>query len=158
MLDQWLSIGIGTALVFAAAGLAWMAHRLPLSLSDYPQAGADPALPDDRALFDQWTRNRRRRRLQVAALLGLVGFLIGLGDAGVIPWQWFPLTFAFYWLAVLGLAFWILLIALGDMLSARLHGRLAQKSLDRLHAKQEELLATAARLRQHRDGRTPGPN
>jgi cell division protein FtsB len=158
MLDQWLSIGVGAALVFAAAGLAYLANRLPAGVGDSPPASDDPLQRSEQKLFEHWTRNRRRRRLQVAALLGLVGTMIGLGDAGLIPWQRIPLAFAFYWLAVLGLTVWILFIALGDLLSARLHGRLAQRSLDRLHEKREELLAAADRLRQHREGRSPGQN
>lgn len=86
---------------------------------------------------------RHRRRLQVAGLILLIGVMIPVGDS-LIPWEQAATTFAVYWLIVLGLAFWTILLAVGDMLSTKLY---ADATMNRIHAQRLELEQTAERLR-----------
>jgi cell division protein FtsB len=69
--------------------------------------------------------------------------LLPLGDA-VISWRQHPGWFAVYWMVVLGLAAWVMALALGDLLATRAHSRAA---LARLRQQQRELEREAAQLR-----------
>jgi hypothetical protein len=70
-----------------------------------------------------------RRRLQISAMLALVGVLIPLGD--FLPvFRTSPRLFVIFWLAVLGMVIWIVLLALGDLASSVAHHRQAQSQLD----------------------------
>lgn len=95
---------------------------------------------DDQQRF---LRRQLRRRLQVSAMIGLLGIAIAAGMA--IPWQRWPLAFAFYWLLVILVTFWIALLALADMA----HSRAYVNELNREHRiKRAQLEAQLARYRE----------
>ena len=93
----------------------------------------DPGLEDsERAHFHR----RYRRRMQASGTVVLLGALLALGG-GAIPWvQLPPLAFDIYWGGVLLLTAWVIVQALGDMLSTGAH---AKASLSQVRAKQREL-------------------
>lgn len=84
------------------------------------------------------------RRMQGSVLLSLLGVLLGL-STDKLPWN--PRIFAVYLLVLLALVIWIVLLALGDMISSRYHTRAA---LSRLRRQQQEMEANLNRLRQQR--------
>lgn len=94
---------------------------------------------------------RGRRRTQVAGMILLVGIMIPVGDS-LISWKDAPGTFAVYWMIVIGLAFWIGLLAVGDMAATRAY---MARELNRLHRAQLELHRVAQRAREsNRNGTT----
>ena len=101
---------------------------------------------DDLA-YRHWLR-QVRRRLQISALLILIGFLIPLGD--LLPFfRQAPVAFVFFWMAVMGLAGWIALLGLADLASTRNYASRAQR---RLRQQKADLDAELARARQQRGG------
>lgn len=93
----------------------------------------------ERATPTRWAQSRRR--MQVAALIALVGLLLCAGDA-VLPLlqraEWInPRQMAALWsmdvLAMLLVAVWMALLAMGDMAIS-----VAQARLERLRARQQE--------------------
>lgn len=102
----------------------------------------DPHLPDrDRHYYYR----RYRRRMQTSGLLAVIGVLIPVGDS-LIPWQNFPGLFLAYWGGIVLLALWMILLALGDYTSTRVH---SQAELDRIRQKQAALEAQVARMKRH---------
>jgi hypothetical protein len=137
MNDRLPALIFGGALILVGSGLLWYQWRA--GQPDRTDLNLDP--------FDRrYLATRHRRRLQVAGLILLIGIMIPLGDA--IPWQQAAATFAIYWLIVLALGFWTMLLAIGDMVSTRLH---TQVSLKRLHSRQQDLEETARRLHSARE-------
>jgi cell division protein FtsB len=138
--DIKASLVFGTALVFLGVWLirwhraAWSAHR------------AEEAT-DERAKFHY--RRQFRRRIQVSVLLILVGVMIPLGDWLMVQ-RPDPKWTAFFWIAVLLMALWIMLLAALDWLSSRMHVRAARAALGSLARKQRELEAEVERLRSKR--------
>jgi len=139
--DFQASLAFGVGLVVLGVWLirwhhaAWNVHR------------ADTAT-DDRE--KRHYRLQYRRRVQVAALLILLGILLPVGtwlteDAIVqrknVQWM------TVFWIAVLILALWIMLLATFDWLSTRMHTRAARAALGTLARKQRELEAEIERLR-----------
>ncbi len=85
-----------------------------------------------------------RRRMQASGLVLLIGILVPVGDWG-IQWKRGDAVLAtVYWLAVLGLTCWVLVLALGDMLSTHSHSRIA---MSRIRRSQQELEREVERLR-----------
>jgi hypothetical protein len=76
--------------------------------------------------FD-YRRRQYRRRMQTSAMLGILGIAVPAGylltlwlDSG-----WFAVA---YWTAIMGLAFWVVLLALVDIWATKHHfGRLRDK-------------------------------
>jgi len=90
-------------------------------------------------------RRQYYRRLQTSGIIALLGVLFPIGDSdGPVPWKAHPLAWSIYWFFVLGLTFWVMLLAVGDMVSTRMH---TQEALSRLREQQRELEREAARLR-----------
>ncbi|MGQ0636979.1 MAG: hypothetical protein ACT4QC_20410 [Planctomycetaceae bacterium] len=100
-------------------------------------------------------RARFLRRVQVAALLILLGILIPAGDllmaaaqrrhAGLITG---------YWIVVLLMTLWVMLLAALDWVSSRANLRAHRAALAAVNRKRQELEAEVARLRrQHGNGR-----
>jgi len=168
MLEQWLSIAFGAALVLTALILLVRERTNWLRLqTDAPIAGAGDEPPRDTASVAGESQSaterlldlsRSRRRMQVAALLGIVGLMIALGDAGLIPWERHLIAFSCYWAVVVLLTLWMGMLACADLLINRLMASSARGSLARLEEKRNELLAAADRLREHREGRRPHSN
>ncbi len=93
----------------------------------------DPTFEDrDRAYYQR----RYRRRMQMSAILIILGILIGVGDV-LLPFQRrHPLPATLYWIGVLLLTGWLILLALADLISAFAYGRV---ELARVRQKHREL-------------------
>lgn len=90
-----------------------------------------------------------RRRLQVSAMVILVGILIPLGD--LLPlFRQAPVAFTIFWTAVMLLAGWIGLLGIADFASSRAYHSRARR---RLKQQQAELEAELLRLRGSRGSR-----
>jgi hypothetical protein len=133
-------LAFGTALIVLGAWLirwhrsAWNSQR-------------DDESHDDREKHHYWLQFRRR--IQVAVLLIVLGIMIPLGDwltaRNKDPW-WF----AVFVLGVLAIALWIMMLAMFDWLSTRMHVRATRATLAGLARKQRELEAEVERLRSNR--------
>ena len=80
----------------------------------------DPTFQDrDR----QYYGRRYRRRMQMSAILVILGILIGVGDV-LLPFQKaHPGPVALYWIGVLLLTGWLILLGLADLFSTVAYGR-----------------------------------
>jgi hypothetical protein len=108
------------------------------------------------AEFDRVHLYRRfRRRMQTSGLLVLLGLLLAIGGT-LIPWQNFGQVAQLgYWLGVLIITFWVILLAFGDLLSTRVHSRIA---LSQVKQKQRELEKQLAEYRNRQsNGRNQSP-
>lgn len=132
------SLTMGIALVLLGGWLigwhraVWVRHR------DQQEAGTGRELRHYRLQF--------RRRIQVSALLILLGIMIPIGDWLMVQRQ-NPMGITIFWLIVLILALWIMLLAAIDWLSTRMYVRATRATLAALARKQRELEAEAERLR-----------
>jgi hypothetical protein len=139
--DFQAALAFGAGLVVLGAWLirwhrtAWVVHR------------ADAAI-DDRE--KRHYRLQFRRRVQVAALLILLGILLPAGswmtDRAILQRknvQWM----VGFWVAVLIVALWIMALAALDWLSTQMHVRATRAALGSLARKQRELEAEIERLR-----------
>ncbi len=137
MNDIKASLAFGTALVLGALWLirwhcrVWKEHSL--------EEGND-----DRTKVHY--RRQFRRRIQVAALVLLMGIMIPLGDWLMVQRR-NPQWIALFWICVLALTTWIMLLAAVDWLSTRMHVRATRAALGTLARKQRELEAEVERLR-----------
>jgi hypothetical protein len=119
---------------------------IKLHLSAWRRHAADASLaPDEREHY----RRQFRRRMQASGIILVIGLMLPIGDS-LIPWRRGDASIAtLYWLFVLALTCWVLLLAIGDLVSSRSQARV---SLSRLRGRQRELQAEADRLRaEHRD-------
>ena len=87
-----------------------------------------------------------RRRIQVSALLLLMGIMIPIGDWLMVQRR-DPLWITVFWIVVLALALWIMLLAAIDWLSTRMYIRATRTTLAGLARKQRELEAERLRGR-----------
>lgn len=130
----WVSATVGGVLVIA--GLLMMrSHWLA-----WQKQQADPDLEEGDL---KYLRRRYRRRMQASGLFTVVGVMIPLGDVV----HWFgnrPGLFIAYWGVVLVLVMWMVLLALGDIASTKVHTTV---SLNRIRAEQRKLEREAAALR-----------
>ena len=140
MNDIKASLAFGTALV--ALG-AWLIRWLRSAW----QSQRDDDSDNDREKHHYWLQFRRR--LQVAILLIVLGVFIPLGD-WLTARNKDPLWFAVFVLAVLAIALWIMILAMFDWLSTRMHVRATRATLAGLARKQRELEAEVERLRSNR--------
>lgn len=142
MNDIKASLTMGTALILLGAWLirwhwaVWVQHR-------GQQADAKPA-GDDRERRHFWLQFRRR--LQISALMILLGVMIPLGDWLMVQKR-NPLWLAIFWIVALVLALWIMLLAAIDWLATRMYVRATRAALAGLDRKRRELEAEAERLR-----------
>ncbi len=139
-MPDWLPALIaGIVLLMIAAGTAWHQWR------GWQRGPA--ALPaDDESRIH--AARQLRRRLQISAMLGLIGLLIPLGD--VLPiFRRSPTLFVVFWLGVLGVVIWIVLLALGDLASNVAQTKLAQSHL---HAERKALEQEIRRYRTQNNG------
>jgi hypothetical protein len=93
-----------------------------------------------------------RRRIQVSMLLILLGVMIPFGDWLIElqrkdPGRNAALWLTAFWIGVLFVALWIMLLAVFDWLSTRMHVRATRAALAGLARKQRELEAEVDRLR-----------
>lgn len=139
--NNWIPAAVfGGSLFLLGAGMmfghvrAWKEQQRDDSLSDTDT---------------QHLRNRYVRRMQVSAMVAIVGCLIGIGDAFV--WQLGPVFATVYWLIVILFSFWIGVLAIGDLTSVRTHSKTA---LSQLESKRKELEAELAEHRHRSNGRS----
>ncbi|MBM82998.1 MAG: hypothetical protein CMJ78_20745 [Planctomycetaceae bacterium] len=137
-MDNWIAaIAVGVILLVIGGGMmyshtqSWRRHKNDGSLDDF-----------DRKHYYK----RYRRRMQTSGLITLLGILIPIGDAPFVWGQRDEVLSSAYWLGVLILLMWIIVMALGDMTSSRLHGNVA---MARIRQKQRELEAQVAELKRH---------
>ena len=110
----------GALLLGFAVVSAWLQIRNRRALS--------PLLEED-DLARTYADRQLRRRLQVSAMLGIVGILIPLGDQLEPFFRGRPGLFFIYWMAVLILVAWTVLMALGDWMSSTAYSSLANIQL-----------------------------
>lgn len=135
-LNQFLAPAVGL-IVFVLGLLLLRWHRKTRT-----RLQNDPSLDE----HDQSHYARQyRRRMTTSSMVALLGVLIAVGD--LLPWNRMPLLFPFYWGAVLLLALWVVLLALGDLASSRAYTNAA---LSRIRQKQLELELEAAEHRRRR--------
>ena len=144
MNDIKASLVFGTGLVLLGIWLihwhrrTWITHR------------------DEMGVDDRQKRHYRRqffRRLQVAILLILLGFLLPVGDwmmEHVVAQRKHVQWLTAFWIAVLFITLWIMLLATMDWLSTRMHLHATRAALGSLARKQRELEAEVERLRNQR--------
>lgn len=137
------------ALVFGASLLAVGGGMLWSQIKTGRRRAAEKLEPVERVFVNR----QHRRRLQVACMIILIAILIPVGD--LIPWQNAAGTFALYWMTVLGLVFWVILLALGDMLSTKLY---TDVSLSRIRQQREQLEEAAEKLRRAAGSGHDSPN
>lgn len=143
--DDWLpAVAMGGVLILLGG---WF---MTLHLKSWRQQSADASLDASDLAFH---RRQFRRRMQASGIIVVVGVMLPVGDS-LIPWRKDDASVAaLYWLLVLGLTCWVLLLAMGDLVSTRAHTRAA---LSRLQRKQRELQAEADRLRAAHGTRASG--
>ena len=109
------------------------------------KVACDAGLDEDELNF-AW--RQFRRRVQASAMIGLVAVAIFIGQ-----FVESLLVRAFFWAGVVLLLFWILLLALADVLATQQHfGRIRRRDL----ADQVKLQVQIRRRRDHKgNGRTP---
>jgi hypothetical protein len=141
--DIKASLTMGIALILLGASLirwhraVWGHHRSQQETLAR-ETGGDRELRHYRLQF--------RRRIQVSALLILLGVMIPIGDWLMVQRQ-NAMVITIFWLVVLTLALWIMLLAAIDWLSTRMYVRATRATLAGLARKQRELEAEAERLR-----------
>jgi hypothetical protein len=127
----------GSLVVAVAIGMA--VHQWRMWKRDREDLAGEPA-------EEAFAWSRLRRRLQVSVLLAVIGVMLPIG-------VWKPLfqkrllLFLGYWLAVLLLIFWVVLLALGDLLATAMHSRVVNS---RLHRERRMLEEELERFRQER--------
>jgi hypothetical protein len=141
---------LGSFLVGAALltlGVIWLRWHLRV----WREHVHDPTL-DERER--KHYRAQFLRRVQVAALLILLGILIPAGDLLMAGAQrQHAALMTGYWIVVLSITLWVMLLAALDWVSCRANLRAHRAALAALNRKRHELEAEVARLRQqHRNG------
>lgn len=138
-LHDYLGLVVGVVVVLLGIGLrrrhlgVWSRWQLDTRITE-----------GDRSFY----RRQCRRRLQVAYLLIAIGTLIGAGDL-LIPWNRVPTLFAIYWGGILLMSLWMMLLAIGDLMSSGAHARHA---LGESQTRLDELRAELLRIkREHAD-------
>lgn len=135
MADSLPALVFGGLLLLLGGGSAWYLRRQPLPPVSEPDAR-------------EFALHQRRRRYQVSGLLALIGVLIPLGDT--LPlFRQSPVAFVIFWVAILFLAGWVMLLAVADFATSRLHHGRAQQRLDQ---QRQRLEAELTRLKQARGG------
>lgn len=93
-----------------------------------------PVFPDDSSDPErsQFLARRRRRRLQTAGTIALIGLMLPIGD------QWMErkppvLAVTIFWMAVTAMVFWICLLALEDYYAVRRQLRRAARDMAHQH-------------------------
>ncbi|MBM4076383.1 MAG: hypothetical protein FJ267_12180 [Planctomycetes bacterium] len=140
--DTLPALIVGAILLTLSIVSAWMQMRHYKSLEEI--MATDP-------LTRRHVDRQLRRRLQVSAMLGLVGVMIPVGDQLLMFFKGRPGLFFLYWMTVLGLLFWIGVLALGDWLSSTVYSNLADVQL-RSH--QRQLEEEVKRFRDEQAGNT----
>jgi len=125
--NPWPALAVAVALV--GIGVSMMSSHV----RSWRRQRSDPTL-EERDLV--YYRRRYRRRMQISAMLAILGVLIGVGDA-LLPFQRrHPIPTTLYWIGVLLMTGWVMLLGFGDLLSTAAYGR---AELARVRQKQREL-------------------
>lgn len=134
--QKWIpGVIVSVFLVGLSALWIWGVH------TTWQRQKVDPDVnPRERDFYSR----QYRRRLQIAALVGLIGILIPLGDS-VLIFESRPLEWACYITFVLLLSLWVLLLGFADLAAIRSHHL---PSLQSLKDRQQALQARVAELRE----------
>jgi len=97
---------VAAVIILASVGLMWWHLRVR---REYRQTELPPKEYD-------FHRRQFRRRIQTSAMLGILGILIAASSI-VEP----PMVKVLFYVAMLGLTLWIVLLALADAFSSRMH-------------------------------------
>jgi hypothetical protein len=125
--NPWPALAVAVALV--GIGISMMSSHV----RSWRRQQNDPTLEEQELVY---YRRRYRRRMQISAIIAILGVLIGMGDA-LLPFQrMHPLPTTLYWIGVLLLTGWVMLLGLGDLWSTAAYGR---AELARVRQKQREL-------------------
>jgi hypothetical protein len=139
--NPWPALIVGTVLVISGS-LAIRSH-----VRSWRQQKDDPTF-EDREYYGR----RYRRRMQMSAMLVILGVLIGVGDV-LLPFQKaHPGPVALYWIGVLLLTGWLILLGLADFFSTLAYGRV---ELARVREKRHELERQVIEFK-HRPHDDPG--
>jgi hypothetical protein len=132
-------------LLLAASAILMRSHRRTWRLHQ-SDISAEPRELDYR-------RRRFRRRMQSSAMLGILGLAILAGHFIRPPLP--VLAVLIYWACVILLVFWLMLLAMADIISTRLHfGQLRrhyQSEQTRLHAQIGRMTKAAGNGKPGRD-------
>lgn len=144
MNNPWPALIVGVVLI-ASGSLAMRSH-----MRSWRRQQNDPTFEDrDREYYQR----RYRRRMQMSAILVILGILIGGGDV-LLPFQWrHPGPVALYWIGVLLLTGWLILLALADLISAFAYGRV---ELARVRQKHRELERQVVEFKHRVEDSGPG--
>ncbi len=88
---------------------------------------------------------RYRRRMQMSGMIGVLGVMLGVGDA--LIWEQDLQMIAIYWIVVIGLGAWLLVLGMGDLASVRIDSKQAISELRDIGARRQELEAELAEMR-----------
>jgi uncharacterized membrane protein len=139
--DWWIAATVGAVLV--VLGALMMRSHLVAWRRDREDAALDD--PDRKHLY-----TRFRRRMQTSGCIILIGILIVLGDSPIAARD--PRVWTLIWCVVLVIVFLIILLALGDLTSTRVHSRVA---MARLKQKQRALETQLKELQSRRSNGRP---
>jgi drug/metabolite transporter (DMT)-like permease len=122
--NPWPALIVGLVLI-ASGTLAIRSH-----IRSWRRQQNDPTFEDrDREYYQR----RYRRRMQMSAILVILGFLIGAGDV-LLPFQKaHPGPVAMYWIGVLLLTGWLILLGFGDLISTMAYGRIELARVQQKH-------------------------
>ena len=90
-------------------------------------------------------RKRYRRRMQMSGMIGVLGVMLGVGDA--LIWEQDLQMIAIYWIVVIGLGAWLLVLGMGDLASVRVDSKQAMTELREIGARRKEVEAELAEIR-----------
>lgn len=141
-MHSWVAVGVGAGLILVG-GLFILWH-----VREWREERNDSSLDD----FDvKHYHARYRRRMQTSGMLVFLGILIPLWDWLLDQKMVMPATLVGF--LVFALVAWVIVLALGDMLSTRNHSHVA---MSKVRQKQRELEKKVAELRRQENNGQSG--
>jgi hypothetical protein len=132
--------GLGFGLVLVIMGIACLVAQQGRSRKQVDDASIDVS---DRQYFER----RNRRRLQISAMLILIGIMIAIGDT-VVDWRQSPVNFVMFWSMALLLALWVMFLGFTDMWSTQTHVRTTEGQRAQIESELRRELERLKRLKE----------